>query len=71
MTLRDLSALAGLLMLFAGVWLLSLPAALIVTGVLLLTASVWGHLNEAPQSHPWEAEDDAEAGAESDGGRAP
>lgn len=41
---KDAAAVAGLLFVGVGAWLLSPPWALIIVGGVLLLGSLWGHL---------------------------
>jgi divalent metal cation (Fe/Co/Zn/Cd) transporter len=45
--IHDVTALLGLGLVFAGCWWVYPPAALIVSGGILLAGSIWGHLNAA------------------------
>lgn len=44
--IRDCVALAGLTLVTVGTWAIYWPAALIVAGLALLLASLWGHLRD-------------------------
>lgn len=44
--IRNATAVAGAGAIFAGLWMIYFPAALIVVGVLAVAGSVWGHLND-------------------------
>jgi hypothetical protein len=46
MVARDASALIGFGSLLVGIGLVSVPVSLMVGGGLLLSAALWGHLND-------------------------
>ncbi len=46
--MRDLAALLGFALIFAGCWWIHPPCALIVCGVLLLGLSIWGAVRANP-----------------------
>lgn len=45
--IRNAAAVAGAGSIFAGLWMIYVPLALIVTGSLAVAGAVWGHLHDS------------------------
>lgn len=49
--IRNIMSCVGLLLIFIGLALYSLPLALVFIGSVLFLGACWGHLRDAAQSH--------------------